>query len=293
MIVGIDIGGSTTKAVAYQDGIAGKTSVTTTDPYAAAAGALAKLFIDIKKNLKDVRRIAVTGGGSRAITSDLLGLAVSKVDEMRAIGLGGIALTGKKQALVVSMGTGTAILAVKDEGRRIQHVAGTAVGGGTLVGLARCILNKYEIESLWRLAKNGDLGRVDLSVKDIAGGAVGFLPENATASNFGKITDDASESDFALGVVNMVGQVIGTIACLAAEANGLEQDVVLVGKVAGNEEITDVMQRVGALYGVKMVVPRDPDFCTALGAAMAMVPITVHPSRGPRRRHARASSNAR
>ncbi len=271
MIVGIDIGGSTTKAVAYRNGMVGKTSVTTTDPYAAAAGALAKLFIDIGKGLSDVQRIAVTGGGSRAMAPDLLGLPVCKVDEMRAIGLGGIELTGKKQALVVSMGTGTAILAVRDGGRRVQHVAGTAVGGGTLMGLARCILNKYEIGSLWKLAKDGDLRKVDLSVKDIAGGSVGFLPENATASNFGKVTDDASEADFALGVINMVGQVIGTIACLAAKANGLEQDVVLVGKVAANKEITDVMQGVGALYGVKMVVPRDPDFCTALGAAMAVL----------------------
>lgn len=270
MIVGIDIGGSTTKAVAYHDGIIGKTSVTTTDPYAAAAGTLAKLFMNIKKSLDDIRCIALTGGGSHAMSCDLLGLPVRKVDEMRAIGLGGIELTGKDEALVVSMGTGTAILAVRDGGSQIEHISGTAVGGGTLLGLSRSMLNKYEIGSLWKLAKDGDLRKVDLSVKDITGGAVGFLPEYATASNFGRITDDASESDLAFGIINMVGQVIGTIACLAAKANSLEKDIVLVGKVAANGEITDIIRGVGELYGVTMEVPENPDYCTALGAAVSV-----------------------
>jgi type II pantothenate kinase len=270
MIVGIDIGGSTTKAVAYHDGIAGKTSVTTTDPYAAAAGALAKLFMMIEKNLGDVRCLALTGGGSQKIARELLGLPVQKIDEMRAIGLGGIELTGKEDALVVSMGTGTAILAVRKNGGEINHVGGTAVGGGTLIGLSRIVLNKFEVDTLWKLAREGDLGKVDLSVKDITGGSVGFLPGYATASNFGRISDDASQSDLAMGIINMVGQVIGTAACLSARANGLEEDIVLVGKVAANREITDVIQGVGELYGMTMEVPEMPDFCTALGAAAAV-----------------------
>lgn len=270
MIVGIDIGGSTTKAVAYQEGITGKASVTTTDSYAAAAGALAKLFSQIDRSLEDVRCLALTGGGSQTITGNLLGLPVQKIDEMRAIGLGGIELTGKSNALVVSMGTGTAILAVRDNGREIIHVGGTAVGGGTLVGLSRIVLNKLELDTLWKLARKGDLKKVDLSVKDIAGHAVGFLPENATASNFGRISDDVSQSDLALGIINLVGQVIGTAACLSAKANGLEDDIVLVGKVAANLEITEIIQGVGKLYGLTMDVPDIPDYCTALGAAVAV-----------------------
>ena len=270
MIVGIDIGGSTTKAVAYEKRIIGKTSVTTTDPYAAAAGALAKLFVEIKRSLKDVASVALTGGGSHGMSSDLLGLKVEKVDEMQAIGLGGIELTGKDEALVVSMGTGTAVLAVRGRGEEIKHVSGTGVGGGTLMGLSRSLLNKYEIGTLWKLARGGDLSKVDLSVKEITGGAVGFLPEYATASNFGRVTDDASENDLALGVINMVGQVIGTIACLAARASGLEDSIVLVGKVAANPEITDIIQAVGELYGMRMVVPENPDYCTALGSAVAV-----------------------
>jgi type II pantothenate kinase len=270
MIVGIDIGGSTTKAVAYREGITGKASVTTTDPYAAAAGALARLFVDINKSLDDIRCLAVTGGGSHSMESHLLGIPVRSIGEMQAIGLGGIELTGKDQALVVSMGTGTAVLAVKAGGQTIEHVGGTAVGGGTLVGLSRSMLNKYEIDSLWKLAQKGDPRKVDLSVKDITGRAVGFLPESATASNFGRITDDASDADLAYGIINMVGQVIGTIACLAAKANSLEEDIVLVGKVAANEEIIEIIRGVGQLYGLSMEVPHNPDYCTALGAAVAV-----------------------
>ncbi len=270
MIVGIDIGGSSTKAMAYHKGIRGMTSVITTDPYAAAAGALGKLFNGLQADLEDIRCIALTGGVSQQMDSHLLGIPVSKVEEMEAIGLGGIELTGKNQALVVSMGTGTAVLSVRDQGRKIQHIGGTGVGGGTLLGLSRCMLNKYEIGSLWKLARDGDLGEVDLTIKDIRGGSVGFLPETATASNFGKMSDNASEADLALAIINMVGQVIGTIASFAAKLCNLESNVVLVGKVAANPEITQIIRDVGKLYNVEMTVPRNPDYCTALGAAMTV-----------------------
>src|ERR1700687_906131 len=108
MIVGIDIGGSTTDAVLL-DAEVRVVSVEANDPVAAAAGALGKLVSDLRHRLSDVSTIAATGGGARLLGDELLGVPVRKVAEITAIGVGGSTLAGKREALVVSMGTGTAI----------------------------------------------------------------------------------------------------------------------------------------------------------------------------------------
>src|SRR5712692_2317173 len=104
MIVGIDIGGSTTDAGLLDDEVRVVT-VEANDPIAAAAGAFGKLISDVHHRLSDVTAIAATGGGARLLGDDLLGVPIHKVPEITAIGVGGSTLAGKREALVVSMGT--------------------------------------------------------------------------------------------------------------------------------------------------------------------------------------------
>jgi len=267
LIVGIDVGGSTTKAVAVEGEILGFASVQTTDPVAAASGVLGKVLTEKGRRLRDVEVLAVSGGGARWIGDQLLDLPVVKVDEISAIGVGGLALTGRSQALVVSMGTGTALVAAYDSGKRILHVGGTGVGGGTVQGLSKVLLRKESFEALERMAQAGDLSKVDLTVGDIAGGAVGVVSASATASNFGKLSDEADESDIAAALMNMVAEVIGMVSVFAAKAYGLENDVILVGKLAGSQMVVARMIRVAKTFGVRMTVPQHFDYCTAIGAA--------------------------
>ena len=89
--------------------------------------------------------MAATGAGSRALDDKLFGRPVVKVNEFTAIGVGGTSLAGKERALVVSLGTGTAIVSVNQA--EIRHVSGTGVGGGTLLGLAKHMLGVSAIET--------------------------------------------------------------------------------------------------------------------------------------------------
>ncbi len=57
------------------------------------------------------------------------------------------------------------------------------------------------------MARKGDLRRIDLSVRDIAGGPIGDLPPGTTAANFGKISADATPEDKALAIMNMIVEV--------------------------------------------------------------------------------------
>src|ERR1700691_6594997 len=134
MIVGIDIGGSTTDAVILENGGLHVVTIEANEPVAAAAGALGKLVSDFGIKLEEVECVAATGAGSRVLTKSLLGRPVVKVNEFTAIGIGGTSLAGLDSALVVSLGTGTAIVSVTRD--KIAHFSRTAGGGGTLVRTA-------------------------------------------------------------------------------------------------------------------------------------------------------------
>src|SRR6202046_992629 len=167
MIVGIDIGGSTTDAVILENGGVHVVTIGANDPVAAAAGALGKLVADFGIKLEDVECVAATGAGSRVLTKSLLGRPVVKVNEFTAIGIGGTSLASLESALVVSLGTGTAIVSVTRD--KIEHFSGTGVGGGTLLGLAKHMLGVSTIERLEKIARKGEFGRNGHSALVVAG----------------------------------------------------------------------------------------------------------------------------
>jgi type II pantothenate kinase len=267
MIVGIDIGGTTTKVTGFRDGGPfGFLTVTAGDPLTSASGGLGRFLTVNDLPIATVERLVVTGAGSPWIRTDLLGIPTSHVDEFRAIGLGGLYLSGLDAAVVASMGTGTAV--VRASGREAVHLGGTGVGGGTLRGLSRLILNTADFDTIDGLAASGSLSRVDLTVGDISPEAIGTLPPEITAANFAKLDAEASRADLALGIVNLVLQVIAQLAIFAARQYG-DRDVVLTGKLARLKRVKEITQRLGDLFGVTFHVPEQAEYATAIGAATA------------------------
>jgi type II pantothenate kinase len=268
MLVGIDIGGSTTDAVILDNGEIHVVTIEANDPIAAAAGALGKLVETFNMPLEKVDRVAATGAGSRALADTLLGRPVIKVNEFSAIGIGGTSLAKKDRALVVSLGTGTAIVSVN--GAKIDHVSGTGLGGGTLRGLSKHMLGVSTIETLEAMAARGDLSRVDLTVRDIAGGAIGGLPPGTTASNFGKVSSDATAEDKALAIMNMIVEVVSVLAIAAARGCG-QEDIVLTGKLTRIFRFMQKMKRLNFAFGGGFLIPEHADYATAIGAARALM----------------------
>ncbi len=264
MIVGIDIGGSTTDAVVLENGGLHVVTIEANDPIAAAAGALGKLATEFGIRLEDIERVAATGAGARVLGDSLLGRPIVKVTEFTAIGVGGTSLAGKDQALVVSLGTGTAIVSVTPD--RIQHFSGTGVGGGTLLGLARHMLGVVTIERLEEMARKGNLRRIDLTVRDIAGGPIGDLPPGTTAANFGKIGADATDEDKALAIMNMIVESIGVLSLASARACG-QENIVLTGKLSRLFSFMQEAKRLDFPFGRRFIIPQHADYATAIGAA--------------------------
>ena len=138
--VGIDIGGSTTKIIGIRgDEIITPMIVKANDPIASLFGAFGKFIDQNALSLGSIERIAITGVGSSHVDKSIYDIETIKVQEFLCNGYGGLHLSGLKSATIVSMGTGTAI--VRACNGDIEHVGGTGVGGGTLLGLSNRMLN--------------------------------------------------------------------------------------------------------------------------------------------------------
>ncbi len=266
-IIGLDVGGSTTKIVSMADGkILAKTVVKATDPVTSAFGAVGKLINDNSLRLEDIERINITGVGSSFSGGSILGIRTVLIEEFDATGLGGLFLSGLDHAVVVSMGTGTAYLdATKD---CIKHIIGSGVGGGTIVGLCNSILGMDDALKLSDMADHGDLNAVDLTIGDITKADIPGLPSSATASNFGKAADDLSREDKAAGIFNLVFQSIGTMSVLSSRIAGIK-DIVFTGQLAEFKQCGQVLDTFTDLYHVNFIVPDDAVFGTAIGACLA------------------------
>jgi type II pantothenate kinase len=218
----------------------------------------------------DVAWIAVTGGNRTALSSHLDGRAIHHVPEVQAIGRGGLALAGLERAVVASAGSGTAVVAAGPDGSR--HVSGTGVGGGTLVGLARLLLGTVDPREIDALACAGSDTTHNLTIGEILGQAIGTLPPETTAVNFGRVARhdvQASREDTAAALVNMVGQVIAVIAINAARAQDLT-DTVIVGHLTDLPSIRRTFELVGQYYHAAIHIPEDGGQATALGALLTV-----------------------
>jgi type II pantothenate kinase len=265
MIIGIDIGGSTTKIIGFKDNsLISPMLVKATDPVSSLYGAFGKFMNNNHLQLDDIDFIMVTGVGSSQVKERIFGIPTGRTDEFYSIGMGGLFLSGISSAVVVSMGTGTAF--VKAEQEKVIHLGGTGVGGGTLLGLSNLMLNIRKFDDLIEMAKDGSLSNVDLFVADISNFIVGLPPET-TASNFGKISDLASKSDIALAIINLVFQTIGVLSIFAARID-CTKDIVLTGNLTTVPQSKDIFNGLTKLHPVKFHVPNHAEYATALGAAI-------------------------
>ncbi len=267
MTIGIDLGGSTTKIVGTHKGkIIKPLTVEANDPVASASGALGKFLSTNKLAFGDIQKVMVTGVGASSLEENLLGLPIIKVDEFKALGFGGLFLSGLKKAIIVSMGTGTAY--VKAHGRCIKHLGGTGVGGGTISGLSKIMANLTHVDNIIEAASRGRLENVDLSVGDISHIEIGNLPSTITASNFGKMSDQASKEDLCRAILNMVYQVVGMMAVFAARTEK-DKDIVLSGKLVDIPQARKTFRELEKVYNVRFHVPDHAAYCTAIGAGIA------------------------
>ncbi len=265
-IIGIDVGGSTTKIVGF-DGtkIISPLFVKAGDQLASVYGAFGKFCDTHAISLKDIEKVMMTGVGSTFLADELYGIEAEHVTEFECVGRGGLYLSGLEKAIIVSMGTGTSIVHAR-KGHDVEYMGGTGVGGGTLIGLSKKLLGISDINALIEVAAEGNLENVDLRISDITKKDIG-LESNMTAANFGKVSDIASTGDLALGIINMVFESVGMLAVFAARSKNIN-DVILTGNLARLPQASMIADTFSSLFGLNFTIPENAEFATAIGAAL-------------------------
>ena len=263
-VIGVDVGATLTKlAVAEPEGATRFDWFPSSDlPRAAHSVAAAEPV-----------RVGLTGGGAAALAA-LLSLDTARVSEFDAWGAGVAALLGEQaeaRYLLVSVGTGTSMM-LSDAGR-VVRIGGTALGGGTLLGLGRQLLGEVCFDDLCALAARGDRWRVDLSVADVyPGGETPPLAAELTASVFARLAASDGEpprsEDLARALIWMVGENVALIAGGLAAAAGVEAIVFGGSTLRNNPTLREALGDILPRFGRRLRFLENGEFGAALGAVI-------------------------
>jgi type II pantothenate kinase len=215
-------------------------------------------------------RVGLTGAGARELAG-LLSMDTARLDEFSAWRRGADRLLRERPAsryLLVSLGTGTSVL-LADEAKTTR-VGGTALGGGTVVGLGAGLIGSSSFEELAALAQRGDRRRVDLLVSEI--GDVP-LPGDVTASCFAKLARPGegaprAAGDLAHAVMGLVGENVALICNALAAVNGVERIVYAGSTLRGNPRLVEILRGLTMVLGHEPVFLPDGEFAGALGALL-------------------------
>ena len=268
--LGIDIGSSSTKAAALDEHgtLLGTLQVHADDPRTSAYGVLGRFLDQQGASFDDVEKIVLTGLGSTYFHENIFGIPTIHALELDAIGHGGLYLSGLDEALVVSLGTGSAFIrASRTNGFRL---GGSGVGGGTLAGMAERFLGVTDIFALSEMALRGNKAMADLRIADVQEEDVPGLAADLTAANFGRIKSGASDADLAAALFNMIYENVGVMASLALSQD-TTRNVVLTGSLASlapAAKTFDIFNQMHDVFGIDYIIPPHPSFATAVGALL-------------------------
>lgn len=191
--------------------------------------------------------------------------SVQVISEIDAVGFGGSRLAGFDECIVVSIGTGTAIVHFADN--QARHMGGTGIGGGTIKGLSYLLCNMQDPGKIEASALKGNPSLLNLTISDLGYESISFLGSDVTASNFASVQSRRTE-DLAAAILRLVGETVGIIASICAREMGCMDKIVMVGKVAQNRFIRQTIHLVGKLYQTRFEFPDKPGYATVYGAAL-------------------------
>lgn len=263
--VGVDVGATLTKIALRTPGRAVEFRF---EP-AGALERVAALLAEARPGC-----LGLTGGGAAELARrvDLESVAVN---EFAAWGAGAKALLETNggvpadRYLLVSLGTGTSVMLA--DGMAVQRVGGTALGGGTLMGLGSLLLGTRRFAELVELAAKGDRRRADLLVSDIYRPGEIALAGDLTAANFGKAAAHGSRPEPADVAHALMGLVAENVALICAGLGAALQvrSVVFGGStLRANRPLVDILGEISALTATQPTFLPDGEFAGSFGALL-------------------------
>lgn len=265
---GVDIGATLAKAAVVPAG----GELGTFEPFVCPSSDLPALAAFLATRAPF--RLAATGAGAYRLASLVkTPEPATIVDEFEAWGEGEKILlkradfTPSTPHYLVSLGTGTSILRIGQEGR-VTRAGGTGLGGGTLRGFGQLLLGQIDHDALTALAFQGDRRRVDLLVRDLYPSGEFALQGDLTASNLGRVASRDSR-DVANAITGLVGENVALLAAALSkqEAVPFPLDVVYAGAtLRQNVALRDVLAFATSVGGARARFLPNGEFVGAVGA---------------------------
>jgi pantothenate kinase len=260
---GIDAGMTLTKIALASDGAV---DVSARETPAGHGGA------DLPALGDGIASVGVTGARVGALASRE---GVVAVQEIEAAARGCTALLQAQQRLapgdflMALMGTGTAFASVR--GSRVNHMGGTALGGGSFSGIAARVAPEMLYRDWIAAAARGDRRNVDTMISDVYPGGLGRIGPDLTAAHLSRAASGAgagSLDDFLAGLLNLHGENIAQIAAGRA-AMASAGRIVLCGMfVHDNPALVESLTHMLGLFGVAAETVPAPGYAGAIGAAL-------------------------
>ncbi|WP_409968175.1 pantothenate kinase [Bengtsoniella intestinalis] len=208
--------------------------------------------------------VGITGVGASKLPP--LPCPTTMVCEFDAVGKGALALSDKSEAVVVSLGTGTAFLHAKADGT-IAHICGTGIGGGTIAGLCQVMAGTTGHQDVAKRAIDGTFTHVDLTMAEVTDQLPEGLLPDMTAANFARIRPDATPADYVSGGINLVLHAVGTMALMGCKITGCNQ-VIFVGASTQLPPVQAVLDLFTLCYGIPYETVDNAAYATAFGAGL-------------------------
>jgi benzoyl-CoA reductase subunit D len=250
IVAGIDVGGKNVHIVIKKDGqIVGKiTGPTGTKKTEAVDQLYDEVLKKANLNRKDVERVVATGSSAKRVA-----FANNAIPDAAADARGVIHLIPTARTVIdVGAEEGRSIK-VEADGRVLDFAINEkcAAGTGTFVeAMSRALevsmdeMSKITLQSTQTLATNAQCA---------------VFGESEVVS---LIHQQTPKPDIARAVMNAIAGRIASVARIV----GLEKDVVMVGGMARNAGFVDSLKK---NIEMDVLVPEDPDYIGALGAAEA------------------------
>lgn len=247
---GIDMGAQIVKVVVVNDGqvLARSMAPTGFEPLEAAQKALDEAIKQAKISRDDIKSIVSTGAGRKAVT-----FADKVLTEVTADAKGTTWLVPSVRT-IIDIGAEEARGISCDAGGKVLDFAKNdkcAAGSGAFV------------ETMARALEVKVPEMIELSFKSTK-----EAPINATCAVFAEsevvslIHAKVEKADIAHAIHDAIGSRVSSMV----RRIPVEKDVALIGGVANNVAIVDVMKK---HLEVDIVVPENPQFVSALGAALS------------------------
>ena len=227
------------------------------------------------------RGVGLTGCGANALASRL-SQRLQRLVEFQAWAHGSRELLrtqGRDEEApyaLVSLGTGTSVLLV--DGQQVERLGGTALGGGTLLGLGFALTGCQTHQEFCALAQRGRRDQVDLLVGDIYPPDEIEIPGEATAAAFGRLARQTAQmrasdgqgadqsADLAAAVTHLVGENVALIATSLTQRSVAQRIVFGGASLGDNPGLRAVLMGVTAAMGFEPILLDDGGYAGAIGA---------------------------